>query len=119
MASTQSCNAFPTRPDTKPAGCESAPGFNEARDNQLGAKPGACNSMGLRFYGIGIGEVGNLSEVREKYPAADIITLLAQEKLTKAEKIMDWVVFLLTPLIDVFPITKRLNNLDKEFYLVN
>lgn len=32
---------------------------------------------------------------------------------------MDWVVFLLTPLIDVFPITKRLNNLDKEFYLVN
>lgn len=40
--------------------------------------------MGLRFYGIGIGEVGNLSEVREKYPAADIITLLAQEKLTKA-----------------------------------
>lgn len=57
--------------------------------------------------------------VREKYPTAEIMTLLAEEKLTKAEKIIDTAIWLLTPLLDVFPLAKGLNNLDNEFYLVN
>lgn len=56
--------------------------------------------------------------IREKYPDAEIFTLIAEEKLTKGEKFVDWIVFFLTPLINVFPFAKSLNNLDNEFYLV-
>ena len=76
-------------------------------------------AIDLSQYGKGRKKVIKDKIVREKYPDADIMTLLAEEKLTKAENIMDWAVFLLTPLINVFPIAKGLNNLDKEFYLVN
>lgn len=76
-------------------------------------------AIDLSKYGKGRKKVIKDKVVREKYPEADIMTLLAEEKLTKAENIVDWAVFLLTLLINVFPIAKGLNNLDNEFYLVN
>ena len=57
--------------------------------------------------------------IREKYPNAEIMTLMAEEKRTKGEKIVDGLVFWLTPLGEVIPLAKGLNNLDNEFYLVN
>lgn len=69
-------------------------------------------------YGKGRKKVIKDKIIREKYPDAEIFTLLGEEKLTKGEKIVDWIVFLLTPLINVFPFAKSLNNLDNEFYLV-
>lgn len=57
--------------------------------------------------------------VRNKYPEADIYTLLAEEKLTKGEKFVDTMIWLFTPMIDAIKFAKSLNNLDKEFYLVS
>lgn len=76
-------------------------------------------SIDFSKYGKGRKKVIKDKIIREKYPDAEITTLIAEEKLTKAEKIVDIVVFLLTPLINVFPFAKGLNNLDNEFYLVN
>lgn len=57
--------------------------------------------------------------VRAEYPDADIYTLFGQERLTKSETVVDTTIWLLTPLIDMVKLSKGLNNLDKEFYLVN
>lgn len=57
--------------------------------------------------------------VRAEYPDADIYTLFGQERLTKSETVVDTAIWLLTPLIDMVKLSKGLNNLDKEFYLVN
>lgn len=76
-------------------------------------------SIDLSKYGKGRKKVIKDKIIREKYPNAEIMTLVAEEKLTKPEKIIDAAVFLLTPLLDVFPLAKGLNNLDNEFYLVN
>lgn len=57
--------------------------------------------------------------VREKYPAAEIMTLLAEEKLTRPEKTVSFLTGMLTLLFSVIPFAKALNNLDNEFYLVN
>lgn len=56
--------------------------------------------------------------VRREYPNAEICTLLAEELLTKGEKAVDTAIFLLTPLMDMVKLSKLLNNLDNEFYLV-
>lgn len=56
--------------------------------------------------------------IRGKYPEAVIYTLIAEEKLTKGEKIVDTMIWLFSPMIDAVKFTKELNNLDKEFYLV-
>ena len=76
-------------------------------------------SIDFSKYGKGRKKVIKDKIIREKYPDAEIFTLLGEEKLTKGEKIVDWIVFLLTPLVKVFPLAKSLNNLDNEFYLVN
>lgn len=70
-------------------------------------------------YGKGRRKVIKDRIIREKYPDADIMTLIAKEKLTKAEKAVDTAVWLLTPLMDVIAFAKSLNNVDNEFYLVN
>ena len=57
--------------------------------------------------------------IRSEYPKAEICTLMADEKLTKSEKIVDTAVWLLTPLIDVVKLSKKMNNVDNEYYLVN
>lgn len=56
--------------------------------------------------------------VRSEYPDAEICTLLAEEKLTKGEKIVDEIICFFTPLMDMIKFSKQLNNLDNEFYLV-
>lgn len=76
-------------------------------------------TIDLSKYGKGRKKAIKDKVVRAKYPEAEIMTLIAEEKLTKAEKILDTAIWLLTPLLDVFPLAKGLNNLDNEFYLVN
>lgn len=57
--------------------------------------------------------------VREKYPEGEIMTLIATEKLNKAEKIADFIVWMLSPLCNIIPLMKSIDNVDNEFYLVN
>lgn len=56
--------------------------------------------------------------VRTEYPEAEICTLIAEEKLTKGEKVVDAAIFLFTPLCGMVKLSKQFNNLDNEFYLV-
>lgn len=76
-------------------------------------------AIDLSKYGKGRKKVIKDKVVRDKYPNAEIMTLIAEEKRTKAEKAVDTAVFLLTPLMDVIKFAKGLNHLDKEFYLVH
>lgn len=73
----------------------------------------------LTKYGKGRKKVIKDRVIREKYPEAEIMTLLAEEKLTTPEKTVNFLTGILTLLFSVFPLAKSLNNLDKEFYLVN
>jgi transcriptional regulator with XRE-family HTH domain len=57
--------------------------------------------------------------MRKEYPNAEIFTLVAEEQLTKWEKVLDITTFLLTPLMNVIKLSKGFNNIDNEFYLVN
>ena len=72
----------------------------------------------LTRYGKGRKKVIKDKIIREKYPDAEIFTLLAEEKLTKPERIADRLLLFLWHLGEIFPLVKALNNLDKEFYLV-
>lgn len=57
--------------------------------------------------------------IQNKFPSAQIHTLLAEQKLNKREKIVDNVFGWLTPMPFMLPqFMKGVNNLDKEFYLV-
>lgn len=76
-------------------------------------------AIDIKKYGKGTKKVIKDRIIREKYPKAQIMTLLAEEKLTKSEKYLDIAVWLLTPIASIFPFAKGLNNLDNEFYLVN
>ena len=72
----------------------------------------------LTRYGKGRKKVIKDKIVREKYPDAEIFTLLAEEKLTKPERIFDTFLVFFTNLCETMSLVKSLNNLDKEFYLV-
>ena len=76
-------------------------------------------AIDLSRYGTGRKKVIKDRIMREKYPGAEIVTLLAEEKLTKPESALNFLTGMLTLLFSVFPFAKALNNLDKEFYLVN
>jgi transcriptional regulator with XRE-family HTH domain len=56
--------------------------------------------------------------IKSYYPDANIYTLLGNEKLNRNEKLMDILIFLFTPFIDVIKLTKQLNHMDRECYLV-
>lgn len=73
----------------------------------------------LSVYGKGRKNVLKNKAIREKYPNAEIFPLIAEQKLTKGEKLVDTAIWLLTPLIDAIKFSKGLNNLDNAFYLVN
>ena len=75
-------------------------------------------SVDLTRYGKGRKKVIKDKIVREKYPDAEIFTLLAEEKLTKPERIFDTFLVFFTNLCETMSLVKSLNNLDKEFYLV-
>jgi len=85
----------------------------ETLDLSLIRKP-----VDLSAYGKGIKKAKKDRLMRQQFPNAKIMTLMAEEKLTKGEKVADGVVFWLTPLLEVIPFAKALNNLDNEFYLV-
>ena len=72
----------------------------------------------LTRYGKGRKKVIKDKIIREKYPDAEIFTLLAEENLTKPERIADRLLLFFWHLGEIFPLVKALNNLDKEFYLV-
>ena len=57
--------------------------------------------------------------ILEKYPDAEIYTLIATEKLSKGEKITDFIAWFVSPLTNIIPIAKSFDNVDNEFYLVN
>ena len=75
-------------------------------------------SIDLTVYGKGRKKVLKDKAIRDKYPNATIMTLLAEPKLTKGEKAVDIAIFLLTPLIDMVKLSKQINNVDNEFYLI-
>lgn len=75
-------------------------------------------SIDLTRYGKGRKKVIKDKIVRKKYPDAEIFTLLAEEKLTKPERIFDTFLVFFTNLCETMSLVKALNNLDKEFYLV-
>jgi transcriptional regulator with XRE-family HTH domain len=75
-------------------------------------------NIDLSRYGKGRKKVIKDKIVREKYPDAEIFTLLAEEKLTKPERIFDTFLVFFTNLCETMSLVKSLNNLDKEFYLV-
>lgn len=57
--------------------------------------------------------------MKERFPNAQIYTLLAQQKLTKSEKIIDNALgFLTTAPFGIPDFINGMKNLDKEFYLV-
>ena len=76
-------------------------------------------SIDLSSYGKGRKKVLKDKVVRDHYPSAEIMTLLASEKLTGPEKILNLVTGVLTMFFSLFPFAKALNNMDNEFYLVD
>ena len=72
----------------------------------------------LSKFGKGRRKVLKDQAIREIYPAAQIETLIAEEKLTGPEKALNFFTGVLTLLFSIFPFAKALNNLDNEFYLV-
>lgn len=74
----------------------------------------------LTKYGKGIRKKRKDRLMRERFPDAEILTLLPKEKLTKGERLVDTAIWLLSCLPPgTLEIAKGLNHLDKEFYLVN
>lgn len=55
----------------------------------------------------------------EKYPCAEIRTLLAQKKLDKVDKGIDLFIFLFTPFIGFSDLLNSIRLLGSEYYLVN
>lgn len=73
----------------------------------------------LSDYGKGIRKTKKDRVIYEKFPDAKIYTLLAEQKLTKSEKIMDNAIGILTSAPFGIPqLINSLKNLDKEFYLI-
>ena len=75
-------------------------------------------AIDLSLYGKGRKKVLKDKVMRTKYPSGEIMTLIAEEKLTRPEKAVNFITGFLTLFFNVFPFAKALNNLDKEFYLV-
>ena len=76
-------------------------------------------AIDLTKFGKGRKKVLKDKAIRETYPNAEIMTLIAEEKLTRPEKVLGFVTGVLTLFFSLFPFAKALNNLDNEFYLVN
>ena len=74
----------------------------------------------LSDYGKGIKKKKKDRVIREKFPDAEIHTLLGKQKLTKGEKVVDNALgFLTSAPFGVPDLINSLKNLDKEFYLVD
>lgn len=73
----------------------------------------------LSDYGKGIKKRKKDRVIREKFPDADIHTLLGEQKLTKGEKVVDNALgFLTNAPFGVPQFINGIKNLDKEYYLI-
>lgn len=73
----------------------------------------------LSEYGKGIRKTKKDRVIREKFPDAEIYTLLGKQKLTKGEKIVDYALgFLTNAPFGIPEFINGLKNLDREFYLL-
>ena len=73
----------------------------------------------LSDYGKGIKKRKKDRVIRERFPDAEIHTLLGRQKLTKGEKIIDYLLGFFTDAPYGTPdLINSFKNLDKEFYLV-
>ena len=73
----------------------------------------------LSDYGKGIRKTKKDRVIQEKFPDAEIYTLLAEQKLTKSEKVVDNAIGIFTSAPFGSPqLINSLKNLDKEFYLI-
>lgn len=76
-------------------------------------------SYNLASYGRGCKKVKKDRVIREKYPDAQIHTLLGRQTLTPGEKILDNALGFLTDApFGTVDMVNSVRNLDKEFYLV-
>lgn len=74
----------------------------------------------LSKYGKGRRKVKKDKVIREKFPNAEIYTLVGKLKLTKSEKAIDNAIgFLTSAPFGIPEFINGVKNLDKEFYLVN
>lgn len=88
-------------------------------DGQKAEKTVLREAIDLNQYGKGRKKVKKDKVVREKYPDAEICTLMADLKLTKGEKIVDNALGFLTDAPFGIPqFLNQVKNLDKEYYLV-
>lgn len=73
----------------------------------------------LSDYGNGIRKTKKDRVIHEKFPDAEIHTLLAEQKLTTSEKVADNAIgFLTSAPFGIPQLINSLKNLDKEFYLI-
>ena len=73
----------------------------------------------LSDYGKGIRKRKKDRVIREKFPDAEIHTLLGEQKLTKSEKVVDNALgFLTNAPFGVPQFINGIKNLDKEYYLI-
>ena len=75
-------------------------------------------SISLKNYGKGITKKKKDRVVREKYPTADIYTLMGAEILTKTERMFDICVGFFTRAFGTIDLAYALKNVDNEYYLV-
>ncbi len=74
----------------------------------------------LSDYGKGIKKKKKDLVIRDKYPDAEIHTLLGKQKLTKSEKVIDNILGFFTDVPFGTPdLINSFKNTDKEFYLIN
>jgi len=73
----------------------------------------------LSDYGKGIRKTKKDRVIHEKFPDAEIHTLLAEQKMTTSEKVADNAIgFLTSAPFGIPQLINSLKNLDKEFYLI-
>ena len=78
-----------------------------------------CEPYNLSDYGKGIKKKKKDRVIREKFPDAEIHTLLGKLKLTKSEKVIDNLLGFFTDAPFGTPeLINSFKNMDKEFYLV-
>lgn len=88
-------------------------------DDEACEEPVIREAYNLSDYGKGIRKTKKDRVIREKFPDAEIYTLLGKLKLTKGEKVIDGILGFFTDAPFGTPdLINGIKNLDKEFYLI-
>jgi transcriptional regulator with XRE-family HTH domain len=75
-------------------------------------------AIDLSSYGKGSKRKLKSEAVRRKFPKAEITLLIPEPVLNKNEKFVDRLVFLLTPMTNTVKLSKQLNEVGNEYFLV-